>query len=75
VPSSDDGKNLVSGRLHTHRDGYGFVIPESASVREKIEGDIFIPPPAIGQAMHGDQVLVEITSTSRDGRAPGLGSN
>src|SRR3954469_22605452 len=57
IPSSEDGKNLVSGRLHMHRDGFGFVIPESPAVKEKIEGDIFIPPPAIGQAMHGDHVL------------------
>ncbi|MCU1287208.1 MAG: ribonuclease [Acidobacteriales bacterium] len=71
VPSSDDGKNLISGRLTMHRDGYGFVIPESASVREKIDGDIFIPPPAIGQAMHGDHVLVEISGVPRDGRAEG----
>ena len=27
----------------------------------QISGDIFIPPPAIGSAMHGDQVLVELT--------------
>ena len=71
VPSSADGKNLVSGKLHTHRDGYGFVTPESASVKEKIAGDIFIPPPAIGQAMHGDLVMVELGQTARDGRVEG----
>ncbi|MCU1306418.1 MAG: rnr [Acidobacteriaceae bacterium] len=71
IPSSEDGKNLVSGRLHMHRDGYGFVIPESAAIKEKIEGDIFIPPPAVGQAMHGDHVLVELNPVSRDGRAEG----
>src|SRR4051812_46230264 len=55
-----DGRNLVSGRLQMHRDGFGFVIPDSESLKQKIEGDIFIPPPQIGVAMHGDQVLVEL---------------
>jgi len=52
-------QNLIAGRLTMHRDGYGFVIP-NAGQRTSIEGDIFIPPPAIGSAMHGDQVLVEL---------------
>src|SRR5512137_1074486 len=47
-------EDLVPGRLHMHRDGYGFVTPEPgtlpARVRGKLEGDIFIPPPAIGNA-------------------------
>ena len=37
----------------------------------QITGDIFIPPPAIGSAMHGDQVLVELTRKKDDGRAEG----
>jgi len=37
----------------------------------QISGDIFIPPPAIGSAMHGDQVLVELTRKKDDGRAEG----
>ena len=36
------GKNLVTGRLTMHRDGFGFVIPESASVKERLAGDIFM---------------------------------
>ena len=65
-------QNLIAGRLTMHRDGYGFVIP-NAGQRSTIEGDIFIPPPAIGSAMHGDQVLVELApqATSNDGRAEG----
>jgi len=65
------GQNLIAGRLSTHRDGYGFVIPESHSVREKFNGDIYIAPPAIGAAMHGDQVLVEVRGKKSDGRAEG----
>src|SRR4051812_30200591 len=55
-----------------HRDGYGFVTPDAeAAARKNIEGDIFIPPPAVGQAMHGDLVLVELTSTPRGGKVEG----
>ena len=53
-----------------HRDGYGFVVP-NAGQRSTIEGDIFIPPHAIGSAMHGDQVLVELGRKKDDGRAEG----
>ncbi len=63
-------QNLVAGRLTMHRDGYGFVVPNPGQ-RSTIEGDIFIPPPAIGSAMHGDQVLVELTRRRDDGRAEG----
>ena len=65
------GKNQVMGRLTMHRDGYGFVIPESQSLREKLDGDIYIPPPAIGNAMHGDRVLVELKEVREGGRAEG----
>src|SRR6185369_16385980 len=39
--------------------------------RPAIEGDVFIPPPAIGLAMHGDQVLVELTRKRDDSRSEG----
>ncbi|MGO9212071.1 MAG: ribonuclease R family protein [Terriglobales bacterium] len=64
------GRNLVLGRLSMHRDGYGFVIPEAAHVKQRLSGDIFIPAVAIGNAMHGDRVLVEMEAV-RDGRAEG----
>src|SRR5208283_3181922 len=63
-------QNLIAGRLTMHRDGYGFVIP-NAGQRSTISGDIFIPPSAIGSAMHGDQVLVELGRKKDDGRAEG----
>jgi ribonuclease R len=71
VPEAATNRNLVAGRLTMHRDGYGFVIPESAEVRQRIEGDIYIAPPNIGAAMHGDQVLVELGNKRGDGRAEG----
>ncbi|MFQ5817735.1 MAG: ribonuclease R family protein [Terriglobia bacterium] len=48
----------VQGRLVCHRDGYGFVIPDKPI--PEMEGDIFIPPPALGDAMHGDRVAVRL---------------
>ncbi|MGA9209649.1 MAG: RNB domain-containing ribonuclease [Terriglobales bacterium] len=64
------GRNLVLGRLSMHRDGYGFVIPEAEDVKRRLDGDIFVPAVAIGNAMHGDRVLVEMGAV-RDGRAEG----
>src|SRR3954468_12157317 len=61
------GKNQASGRLTMHRDGFGFVIPDDPSLAERIDGDIFIPPPAIGAAMHGDRVIVDLAAATRDG--------
>src|SRR5580704_5535811 len=70
-----DDKNLVAGRLTMHRDGFGFVIPDSKSLspslKARLAGDIFIPPHLIGNAMHGDLVLVDISNVRPDGRAEG----
>jgi len=48
----------VKGRLVLHHDGYGFVVPDSPV--PQLDGDVFIPPNAIEDAMHGDHVLVRI---------------
>ncbi len=73
--ASKHDKNLVVGRLTMHRDGFGFVIPDatslSPSLKARLAGDIFIPPHAIGNAMHGDRVLVDIAAVRPDGRAEG----
>ncbi|HKV93889.1 MAG TPA: RNB domain-containing ribonuclease [Candidatus Angelobacter sp.] len=75
LPTTASNQDLVVGRLRMHRDGYGFVIPEPGSLparaQGKLQGDIFIPPPEIGNAMHGDQVLVEMGRIRHDGRAEG----
>jgi len=63
-------QNLIAGRLNMHRDGYGFVIP-IAGQRSTIEGDVYISPQALGSAMHGDQVLVELGRRKEDGRTEG----
>src|ERR1700691_3794015 len=75
LPQAAADKNLVVGRLTMHRDGFGFVIPDasslSASLKSRLVGDIFIAPHAIGNAMHGDRVLVDIVAVRPDGRAEG----
>jgi ribonuclease R len=74
IPSASTSKNTIVGRLSMHRDGYGFVLPDPKSLGSRFKnlaGDIFIPPPFIGNAMHGDQVLVEVGTIRPDGRAEG----
>ncbi|MDZ7637470.1 MAG: VacB/RNase II family 3'-5' exoribonuclease [Bryobacterales bacterium] len=62
-------KEFISGRLQMHRDGYGFVIPDRPI--EGMAGDLFLPPDALEEAMHGDQVLARVARMERNGRAYG----
>jgi ribonuclease R len=62
-------REFTTGRLHMHRDGYGFVIPDRPL--EGIEGDIYIRPESAAKAMHGDRVLARIGRIDPDGRADG----
>ncbi|HLZ43400.1 MAG TPA: VacB/RNase II family 3'-5' exoribonuclease [Candidatus Sulfotelmatobacter sp.] len=75
LPQAAADKNLIAGRLTMHRDGFGFVIPDAkalnASLKSKLAGDIFIPPHQIGNAMHGDLVLVDLVNVRPDGRGEG----
>jgi ribonuclease R len=75
IPQASPGKTLVVGRLSMHRDGFGFVVPDPGSIdarlQSRLSGDVFIPPPAVGSAMHGDRVLVEVGAIRADGRAEG----
>ncbi|MGD0825443.1 MAG: VacB/RNase II family 3'-5' exoribonuclease, partial [Terriglobales bacterium] len=75
IPQPTKGRNLLVGRLTMHRDGFGFVIPETDSLDESLKarlaGDVFIAPHAIGSSMHGDRVLVEVSAIRTDGRAEG----
>lgn len=59
--------NLIAGRLVAHRDGYGFVVPDHPI--PNVEGDLFIPPNAMHDAMHGDRVFARIEQRRADGRA------
>jgi len=50
--------NQLTGRVVAHRDGYGFVVPDTP--RKDLEGDLFIPRDGMDDAMHGDHVLASI---------------
>src|SRR5260370_23775757 len=62
-------REFAAGRIHMHRDGYGFLIPDHPI--EGIKGDIYIPASSARRAMHGDRVLVRIARIESDGRAEG----
>jgi ribonuclease R len=65
--------NQLTGRLVAHRDGYGFVVPDTP--RKDLDGDLFIGRDGLGDAMHGDHVLASIERRGRfadgAGRAEG----
>jgi ribonuclease R len=57
--------DTITGLLQGHPDGFGFVIPdESPGTRQ----DIYVPARAMGEAMHGDRVEVQV-----EHREPGRG--
>jgi len=55
--------NLVVGRVKTHPDGYGFVLPEKEG-----EEDIFISPRNLKEAMNGDRVVARVESIRKKGK-------
>ena len=63
-------REFAIGRLHVHREGYGFLISERPI--EGVAGDVYIPPESAEKAMHGDRVMVRIARIERDGRADGV---
>src|SRR4051794_21711797 len=62
-------REFTTGRLHMHRDGYGFLVPDKPL--EGITGDIYIPADSARKAMHGDRALVRIARIEAGGRADG----
>ncbi|HEX8957296.1 MAG TPA: ribonuclease R [Burkholderiaceae bacterium] len=57
--------SFVEGRVSSHRDGYGFLIPDDGS------DDIFLPEKEMQKVLHGDRVQVRISGTDRRGRPEG----
>ena len=55
--------SLIKGILSMSQKGFGFVVSE-----KKEEDDIFIPPGATLDAMHGDTVMARISSRKHHGR-------
>ncbi len=62
-------REFAAGRLSVHRDGYGFVIPDTPV--PGLKGNVYIPKEAASRAMHGDRVVARIGRIERDGRAEG----
>src|SRR5471030_1887546 len=60
-----DQSALVAGRVMSHRDGFGFVIPDDASA------DLFLPEKEMQKVLHGDKVMARIVGTDRRGRPEG----
>ncbi|RAK18591.1 ribonuclease R [Anoxybacillus vitaminiphilus] len=58
--------NLVRGKVAGHAKGFAFVVPEDPAL-----DDIFIPPSELKNAMHGDTVLVRISSQTSGARKEG----
>ncbi|GFO64393.1 ribonuclease R [Geomonas paludis] len=57
--------DTVRGKLSTHRDGYGFVMPEDGGE------DLFVPARYLSEYMNGDTVEAQVVSTRRDGKREG----
>lgn len=58
--------SLLRGKLTGHAKGFAFVIPEDKSM-----DDVFVPPPEMNNAMHGDIVLVRINTEASGARKEG----
>ncbi len=55
-----DRQNLVSGRVHAHPDGFGFLILD-----DKDADDLYLSRREMRRVMHGDRVMVRIERTRR----------
>ena len=64
-----DEMNLVTGILHAHPKGFGFVVQAKDSAKDSGEKDIFISRGNMGDAMHLDLVTVRVES-GRDWERP-----
>ena len=59
-----DRQNLVTGRIHAHPDGYGFLILD-----DKDAQDLYINRREMRRVLHGDRVMVRVERKSRGGSA------
>ena len=50
-----DGQNLVTGRVHAHPDGYGFLISD-----DKRTEDLYLNRREMRRLMHSDRVMVRV---------------
>ena len=59
LPDSD---NLMTGRVHAHPDGYGFLILD-----EKSAVDLYLNRREMRRVMHGDRIMVRVDRNKRGG--------
>jgi len=57
--------NFIAGKISSHRDGYGFLIPDDGS------DDVYLPEREMQRVLNGDRVLVRVVGTDRRGRLEG----
>jgi len=57
-----DRQNLVTGRIHAHPDGYGFLIPDDNDA-----DDLYINRREMRRVMHGDRVMARNERKPRGG--------
>jgi len=55
--------NLIVGKIEGNEKGFGFLIPD-----DKTKEDVFIPAEDMNGALHGDRVIVRITSKGLSGK-------
>lgn len=60
-----DKMNLVRGRIQAHREGYGFLIPDTGGE------DLYVSSRQMSQVFDGDIVLARISGIDRRGRQEG----
>ena len=56
---------FIAGRVSSHRDGFGFVIPDEPG------DDLFLPEKEMQKVLHGDRVLAKVIGVDRRGRPEG----
>jgi len=57
-----DKIDVITGRVHGHPDGFGFLIPDDGSP------DLFLGPKQMHKALHGDRVMAREIGIDRKGR-------
>jgi ribonuclease R len=60
-----DHSGFIAGRVSSHRDGYGFVIPDEPGE------DLYLSEREMQKVMHGDRVMAKVVGLDRRGRAEG----
>lgn len=60
-----NSRDLITGRIIGHPDGFGFIKPDDGS------DDLFLSPKEMKQVMHNDRAVVRVSGVDRKGRREG----